>query len=149
MRCVWKGEVMDVWKIGSNFSENNERMKRHLSGNWGADFRLNHSVTVQFYTTYGYFNSKCFYFEMLYLKKNVWLLCLSFVFHAPCCSLFYMSNVNRWFLQLCTCLNWKFGKFKVWVCVCWGGFGGILEEEQQQEYIIFSRIPSVQEANIT
>lgn len=29
------------------------------------------------------------------------------------------------------------------------GVGGLLEEEQQQEYIIFSRIPSMQEAGIT
>lgn len=51
---------MDVWKIGSHFRENNERMKRHLSGNWGADFRLNHSVAVQFHTTCGYFYQNAF-----------------------------------------------------------------------------------------
>lgn len=86
---------MFVWKIGNNFRENNERMKRHLSGNWGTAFQVKLQHRGAVLHTLWLFLLQCAFILKCSASKNVWLLCLSFVFHTPCCSFFYMSNVNH------------------------------------------------------
>lgn len=86
---------MFVWKIGHNFRENNERMRRHLPGNRGAAFQVKSQRRGAVLHTVAILTAMRFYFEGLNFKKNVWLLCLPSVFPAPCCSFFCMSNVNH------------------------------------------------------
>lgn len=138
----------DGWVLGKLeiTSGKTEKMKRHLPGNWGAAFQVKSQRRGAVLHTLWLYLPQCAFILKSSTSKNAWLLCLSFVFRNPCCSFFYMPNVNHWFLQLYTLSVLEVGFWWIQVvclCVC------TLEEKSQQEYIIFSRIPSMQEAAVT